>query len=244
MASNILFVFEGAKTEKLITDNIKKNLFNDENVIIQCAFCTTIYNLYKKISQDEDLDTFEILKNIPHNAENLSSFNRNDFAEIYMFFDYDGHTTSASDKKLIKLLDFFNEETEFGKLFISYPMVEALKHCHDKIDFKELKVEAKKEIKYKKKVNRECDKDFINMPLYDLKIWLHLIDLHLKKMNYIVDDNFIFPTKNFSQNDIFFKQLEKYINIDSTVAVLSAFPIFLFDYYGNEYISKLFSQHE
>lgn len=242
MASNILFVFEGAKTERLITDNIKKNLFNQDNVIIQCAYCTTIYNLYNIISKDEDLDTFELLKSIPNNTKDLSLFSRKDFAEIYMFFDYDGHTTSASDEKLKQILNFFNEETEFGKLFISYPMVEALKHCSDAIDFKELKVEAKKEIKYKQKVNKECNKEFINMPLYEPSIWFQLIDLHLKKMNQIVEDKFTFPTKNISQSNIFLNQLDKYINIDSTVAVLSSFPVFLFDYYGCEYILKLLSK--
>jgi hypothetical protein len=33
------------------------------------------------------------------------------------------HSPAANDDKIIELLDFFNEETENGKLFISYPMV-------------------------------------------------------------------------------------------------------------------------
>jgi hypothetical protein len=244
MSSKILFVFEGARTEKLITDNLKVNLFDQDKTIIQCAYCTTIYNLYNTISRDEDLDTFELLKNIPNNKESLSLFSRKDFAEIYMFFDYDGHTTSAEDEKLNIILKFFNEETEFGKLFISYPMVEALKHCSELIDFKELKVEAKRQIKYKQKVNLECNQKFINMPLYDKNIWFQLIELHLKKMNHIVKEDYSLPTENTSQNDIFSNQLDKYINVDSTVAVLSSFPVFLFDYYGYEYISKLILENK
>lgn len=32
------------------------------------------------------------------------------------------------DKRLKELLDFFNEETDMGKLYINYPMIESLKY--------------------------------------------------------------------------------------------------------------------
>jgi len=64
--------------------------------------------------------------------------------------------------------------------------------------------------------------------------WIQIIIEHLKKMNYIVNDNYTIPTSIIPQIEIFVKQLEKHINIDETVAVLSAFPIFIFDYYGFE----------
>ena len=52
-------------------------------------------------------------------------------------------------------------------------------------------------------------------------------------MNFIVNDNFEMPEKIISQNEIFSKQVEKCLNNDDKVAVLSPFPIFLFDYYGS-----------
>ncbi len=60
-------------------------------------------------------------------------------------------------------------------------------------------------------------------------------------MNYIFRNDFSIPSEMILQNAIFQKQVEKYIKTDSTVAVLSAFPIFLFDYYGSKYISNLLS---
>jgi hypothetical protein len=139
MSSKVLFIFEGPKLEKSITDNLTK-FFVNENAIITCAYCTTIYKMYAEISKDEDLDTFNLLKEIEVNKEKLKDFKRSDFAQIYMFFDYDGHATNASDKKIKELLDFFNEETEKGKLYISYPMVEALKHIENFDTFEELKI--------------------------------------------------------------------------------------------------------
>ncbi len=242
MANSILFVFEGERTEKQITQNLTRYLLN-ENTIVQCAYCTDIYQLHREISQDNDLDTFELLKEKQQNAQILAAYKRDDFAEIYMFFDYDGHVPFASDEKIKEVLSFFKEETSFGKLFISYPMVEALKHHSDTIDFKSLRVNAKMNIGYKNKVSEECNKELINLTMYTKTIWNQLIDIHLKKMNHIVNEAYILPTENTSQSKIFQKQLEKYINVDSTVAILSSFPIFLFDYYGYKRLSELLSDN-
>jgi hypothetical protein len=58
-------------------------------------------------------------------------------------------------------------------------------------------------------------------------------------MNIIVNNSYILPSSVFNQLVIFNNQLEKFINIDQTVAVLSAFPIFIHDYYGNTETIKL-----
>lgn len=237
MSTKILFIFEGPKTEKSVTENLTK-FFVNENTVITCAYCTTIYKMYTEISKDEDLDTFSLLKDIEANKQTLNNFNRTDFAEIYMFFDYDGHATNASDDKLNELLDFFNEETEKGKLYISYPMVEALKHIESYETFRDLKVICKKNIGYKNLVSEKCIPSIKHFISYDLDIWKKLINMHLKKMNEIVHNSYEFPKMLIDQITIFNKQIEKHINVDSTVAVLSSFPIFLHDYYGNEEIKK------
>ncbi len=234
MATKILFIFEGAKKEKSISDNLTQ-FFVNEHTLITCAYCTTIYKMYHEIAADEDLDTFSLLEEIPINKEPLKGFKRADFAQIYLFFDYDGHATNASDEKLKQLLAFFNEETDKGKLYISYPMVEALKHIENFDTFKDLKINYKVK-DYKQIVNKNCIKDLIDFNVYNLDIWRQLVDVHLKKMNRIVNDFFEFPVAIIEQSTIFKNQLEKYIKIDQTVAVLSAFPVFLHDYYGNEKI--------
>ena len=238
MSTKILFVFEGEKTEEQIVSNLQ-TFFVNENTTIKCVYGAEIYQIYKEIVADDDLDTFNLLKerNLKNEAI-LSSYDRDDFAEIYMFFDYDGHSTLADDGKLKELLEFFKEETDKGKLYISYPMVEALKHVSDYETFKDLTVECKENISYKNIVHNSCIKDLSNFTNYNLKTWKQLINSHLKKMNFIVNNSFIFPNDLISQFIIFSKQSEKYININSTVAVLSAFPIFLHDYYGNDKIKK------
>ena len=237
MSTNILFVFEGERTEKQIVDSLQR-FFVNENAIITCAYCGEIYQIYNEISVDEDLDTFNLLKERKQNIDLLKGYNRNDFAEIYLFFDYEGQSPKADDDKLKELLAFFDEETDKGKLYISYPMVESLKHISDYDTFKDSKVECKENINYKNIVSEECLNDLSGFKKYQFDTWKLLLKTHLKRMNYIVNDSYEFSQSIISQSDIFAKQLEKYIRIDSTVGVLNAFPIFVHDYYGNEETKK------
>ncbi len=237
MLNNILFIFEGTKTEKSITDNLIK-FFVNENTVVTCAYCTTIYKMYSDISADEYLDTFNLVKDIEANKDTLKDYKRSDFAQIFMFFDYDGHATNASDKKLNDLLDFFNEETEKGKLYISYPMVEALKHIESYDTFRDIKVAFKDFEYYKKIVSDNCIETLKHFQLYNIDTWKIVIKTQLMRMNDIVNDTYQLPNAIIDQLTIFNKQIEKYINKDKTVAVLSAFPVFLHDYYGNEELRK------
>ena len=205
-------------------------------MIITCAYCNNIYNLYKQLHTDEDLDTFNLLKDIPINKQNLKEYKRTDFAEIYLFFDYDGHDTMADDSILIDLILKFNEETEKGKLYISYPMIESIKHISDFETFRDLKVKCKKNINYKNLVSSDCLKDLIQFKKYNSETWKKVIEAHLKKMNFIVNDEYQLPNTLINQYSIFKKQLEKFIMIDETISVLSSFPMYLHDYYGNEFL--------
>lgn len=238
MSNNILFIFEGGRAEEQIVSNLQK-FFVNENTIIKCVFGGEIYQIYKKIVEDSDLDTFNLIKERNSETQDiLSGYNRNDFAEIYMFFDYDGHSDKADDIKLKELIDFFKEETDKGKLYVSYPMVEALKHICDYETFKDLSVKCKDNIGYKNIVHQTTLNKLSQINNYDLDTWKNLIIVHLKKANFISYDKFELPNDLISQFIIFSKQLEKYINPYSIVAVLSAFPIFLHDYYGNEELMK------
>ena len=240
MSNKILFVFEGSETEKQVVDSLQQFFVNEKTkTIITCAYCGEIYQIYNEILADEDLDTFHLMKGRIQNIDSLKGYNRGDFAEIYMFFDYDAHSPLANDTKLEELLDFFNEETDKGKLYISYPMVEALKHISDYDTFRDLKVECKINIDYKNLVSESCIAYLQDFTRYDRETWVDLLKVHLEKMNYIVNDSCEFPQNIIPQPDIFMKQLEKYINIDSTVGVLSAFPLFVHDYYGNKKTKKI-----
>ena len=190
------------------------------------------------------------------NAELLRDYNRDSFAYIYLFFDYDAHSTLADDEKIEEMLKFFNNETENGLLYISYPMLEAIRHYKDMQSFKELTVKCKrancpymdecdevevclKEPHYKNVSASECQPQLTNINKYTKEVWQELIRAHVSKMNYLIHDVFELPQQIESQSNIFSKQLEKHINHKCPkVAVLSAFPIYALDYYGAETLKK------
>lgn len=56
--------------------------------------------------------------------------------------------------------------------------------------------------------------------------------MNVEKANYIVSGNACIPEKkaDIDQHAIFEAQVRKYVNPDERVAILSSFPIFLYDY--------------
>ena len=223
-------VFEGEKTEKSIFESLNKYYINEDgNEITIAVFCNNIYNLYREIKDDEFLDVFVLLKENEKNTEALRELERTDISQIYFFFDYDGHDTQASDDDLEKVLTLFQEETENGKLFLSYPMIESIKHLNDDVDFQNIVVNAK-EKRYKELVDSEAGNKYKQIKNYSKEDWKKVINLHLKKLGYILTDDFQVLNFITPQSEIFKKQQEKYINKNGTVAVLSAFPIFIAEY--------------
>lgn len=252
-----LFVFEGVWAESKYVDMLEQH-FLGKRISVKCVYDAEIYQLYKVLKEEEpDFDLVELLKERnKENAELLRDYTRDSFAYIYLFFDYDAHSTLADDDKIVEMLNFFNNETENGLLYISYPMLEAIRHYKDMQSFKELTVKCKrancpykeecdeveaclKEPHYKKVSASECQPQLTNINKYTKQVWQELIRAHLCKMNYLVNDVFDLPIEIELQSVIFSKQLEKHINHKCPkIAVLSAFPIYVLDYYGVETLKK------
>lgn len=244
MSNKILFIFEGDKTEKQIFESLCNHIFAvNANDVVVCVFGAEIYQLYNQIIDMDEadfVDVVEIIKEreLQRGNNTLKNCSRKEFSEIYLFFDYDGHAIGADDAKIEELLSYFDDETNNGRLFISYPMVEALKHLND-YPFKERCVKCKEKINYKNLVQTECKYLYTDITRYTKAVWSNIINEHLNKMNYIVNDNYIFPDCQIPQNEIFQKQLDKFITLNSTVSVLSSFPIFIYDYFGNQKTLKI-----
>ena len=244
----IAIISEGEKTEKQIINNLENNFKNFSNKIIFLSYKANIYNLFKEIEEDEDIDIISLLKEkqikankIRNDVENIdvSNINSDDISQIYLFFDYDGHTENASDEEIVKMLNKFDNETENGKLYISYPMVEALKHLKkDKLDINNYLVEAKTRINYKNFVSQNTDyENLVNLTKGN---WFFIISENLKRCLFLLEIaniNYEIYSNMINQESIFNKQLDKYISKEEKVLVLSAFPFFLIEYFGEEFFS-------
>jgi hypothetical protein len=243
MANTILLVFEGEKTEVRIFNKIRNLYFqNEKNTVIHASYNAEMYQLFRAVNEDPFLDIVELLrKRNKKNAENLSKIKRVNVSQIYLFFDYDNQATGATDEKIEKMLEFFNEETENGKLFISYPMVEAVKHIIHEIDSCLSTCVVPLSVKkYKNLVSKMTS--FSDLRKTDINDWNFITLKTIRKANCIVNDS---PKKpeyieflDIDQKIIFENQLKKFIPHKKN-AVLSGIPLFIVDYFGEKFYKTL-----
>ena len=244
VANYILLVFEGEKTERLIFNSFTKYFLNEsENTVIFSVYCCEIYSLFHKLSNDPFLELFYFLKEQPQNSDLLKDVTLSEVSETYLFFDYDGHAPAATDIKLKAMLEHFDEETENGKLYISYPMVEAIRHLSPDVKFENTIVNGKSVIKYKNIVHNEGVHYLRNLAELSFENWQYIIEEHCKKTNHLMCNTYELPTSYISQLQIFNAQKQKHIDVNEKVAVLSAFPTFIADYYGYAKLPDLLNKH-
>lgn len=235
------FIVEGEVREPQIIDNISKVFFVHGNFkIITLPAGENIYMLWKKLKADDfETDIIEVLRECNDDIRaQLTDLSRDDFSEVYLFFDYDAHQTNLSKADdadaVVQMLKSFNNETENGKLYISYPMAEALRDyksgvCGDRAacfvataDMKEYKNASAA-----RSVNPQFKK-------YDFKVWKDIIDVFAMRvfclfefadpLEYERYIEIVTPCEIYSLEE---KKMQK-----EGVFVLSAFPEFLVDYFG------------
>lgn len=263
-SKKIAFVIEGNKTEPQIIYNIKEYFFKGLDVVpIILPNATNIYTLWEKIKEDdEETDIIEIVKEEAlkqdqnqsmkkidrMNKIDFRKMNRDEFSEVYLFFDYDGHNDNLPKDKnpndvLKSMLKTFDNETENGKMYISYPMVEAIKDysidtiCHEQNKcFSNISIGRN----YKKQVS---DYALINdFKRLDIIGWKFIIQKYINSCYCLLDIDYSLTKKEFvnrvTPTLIFDKQRHKYINRYGYIMVLSAFPEFLIDYFKEEVLER------
>ncbi len=91
MLEQILFVFEGAKTEPDVFENLRSIFFPEEGKeFVTATYNTDVYALWREIKNtygDDEIKLFQILKEKPWNEPALSGFEERDFSQIFLFFD-------------------------------------------------------------------------------------------------------------------------------------------------------------
>lgn len=140
MASPVtLFIVEGIKREVRFLSALANDFMaaSREVEILILPAEQNIYMLYEQLERDDfETDIVEILReSSDETAEMLEDMCRDDVDEIFLFFDFDPqhfkhesteNAVTLISKALEKMFSIFDNETELGKLYVSYPMVEAL----------------------------------------------------------------------------------------------------------------------
>lgn len=235
------FIVEGEVREPQIIDNISRIFFSHGNyTVITLPAGENIYMLWKQLKEDDfDTDVIEVLRESNDKIKKqLTGLSRNDFSEIYLFFDYDAHQTNlgkaVTEDIIYQMLESFDNETENGKLYISYPMVEALRDyepgkCGNGIDcFVNIKSLGNYKNDSAVRAHNPHFKD------YDINVWKDIIDVFAMKITclYEIDDMMEYEQYSSEVTPSKVYALEAKETTKQGVFVLSAFPEFLLDYFG------------
>ena len=253
----ILFVFEGKRREPDIFKTLEFLFFQKEQSII-CSFGNNIYELYRQMQElDGAGDIVSILRELNKNNPDspfTSETKSSDYSEIYLFFDYDFQnrnlTLEEMNRQLSEMLDLFNDETDNGKPYINYPMLEAIRYtkelpdahyyeytvsrtdCHD-FGFKDLA----------QRFSAYGSLDFIVLNFHSTprqnkidhikRNWTMLEEQNTVKANYLCNNQLSIPPdkESISQKRIFEAQISKHSSPKAEVSILSAFPLFNYDYF-------------
>ncbi len=238
---NILFIVEGEATEVTFLKRIAKKIPGYAYLIY--SYKTCIYELYEELILDEYLDILLTLREkSKKNRKNL--FDKN-YTDIYLVFDFDPQYHKFAPEKIKKMLMFFNDSTDKGKLFLNYPMMESYRHLRDMpdSDFFDLEVAVNDLGDYKKNVHNFTS--YCNTNAYNYDIIIQFLKHHIIK--YLILLNLVkdkFALKDFylyihSKNDM--KLLEYQIRLlkeQGKIKVINTSLFFLLDILPKRFYSS------
>ena len=250
--SHIAIIVEGESYETKVVKGIQNVFFNNRlgkmNYKILCLpAARNIYMLWNDIKEDGYIDIIELVRESSDvNRKILSGFHRDSFAEIYLFFDYDKHqdnlkTGVLGNDVLKEMLSTFDNETENGKLYISYPMAEAIRDfvpesCRT---FTKSCYISRDEKQYKHLTG--TDNPMVHVKRYTSNRWATILDIFLCRLSCLLRENKrinITDCKQLTPFDVYSLQMD-HENIYDKYIILSAFPEFLMDYFPADYLEEL-----
>ena len=240
------FIVEGKVRDysftKRMIDTFFKGRFNAVTVCLPAE--QNIYMLYNTLKEDAfETDIIEILREKIDMVENaLSGISRTDIDEVYLFFDFDHHQNNLPSRYskrdvLEEMLECFDNETDNGKLYVSYPMVEAFYdyrsgYCEP---FSTCWYPINRFSNYKHSSGDENPK--AGNHILDYESWREIISIYalriqcffgLEELDFSIYRDYVSP------KEIYHRQRQS-IHKNSSVFVLSAFPEFLLDYFPDSF---------
>lgn len=269
----IVFIYEGISAEEKLLHNMYQTFLEEfyEVDIFRLPADGNIYMLWKRLVDDEfETDVLAVLKEMSAEARDRieeKKLKASEISEIYLFFDYDGHAAKFSEETiheanelckkhgmqeiknkrdlLERMLCIFSNETEEGKLFVSYPMIEAIKEIDaQSASYKKLYIPLADIDKYKHSFQEKSD--YADYSALDKRMWYAACLASIKQASLITRfceqctyNEFI---NNIKQYDIYQAEKNYYINNadERLLAVLNSVPLFLIEYFEETFWNEVY----
>lgn len=222
----ILFITERRKDEprylnrmfSILFDTKPENIFYYEANIHQMMINTPPEDYLRG-----DLDTAQILREDARRRN--KTFPDGEFSDIFLIFDMDPHDQMYDGGEHLKHASMiFTESSEYGKLFINYPMMQSYKHIGSDEEYLNKVVFLEDIKRYKDVVDSECLTNLKHLSNYNEDTFVHIIALNLRKAISITNSNdeetLDEPHNNLNLTEILSIQIEKF-DKESSIFVLN-----------------------
>ena len=242
---SLLFITEGKVDEpdfikkflEVCIPNVEYNIYSYSTTIHTLA--KTIFNRKGKI--DKDLAIKRVLREQEKDITKREVLS-NDYTDVVLVFDFEPRCDSPEFDKVEKMIEYFNDSSNMGRLYINYPMMQSYKHFKRFPDeeFKDRKIETIDVTNYKEIVHKESQ--YKKLVDYNYPICLNIIGYHLMKANYIISNRYSL----MDRDEFFSLDYKKIYNIEREnnekygyVDVLNTFALFIIEFNPTDMIEKI-----
>ena len=199
MANNrVLFIVEGANDEVSFVKRLLEKYGGMQEYEVYPYKCTIhtlaqiLYNEYPDFEENEiDIQLVLRSKERDKNQRELLS---QKYRDIFLIFDFEPHHNLPHFDTVRRMLLYFNDSSDHGKLFINYPMMQSYKHFPSLPDdsFAQRRVTIQDCLHYKQLVGEYSSYTDINQ--YNHTTFVSLMVHHIRKANYILTGQYLLPT--------------------------------------------------
>lgn len=195
--NKVLFIVEGDSDEVHFLRSMFRKCFTQQNFEIYSyktnihILAQVLFNDYPDFDSDE-IDIKLVLRSLEDNEYKRSILSQQ-YRDVYLIFDFDPQHDTPHFDTVRRMLAFFNDSTDRGKLFINYPMMQSFKHftvlpddsfCNKKVNIAQIS-------RYKELVGNESR--FTDVTKYSYPTFFSLAVHHLRKANFILYGKYELP---------------------------------------------------
>ena len=196
----ILFVVEGLNDEPKFIRKLLQVCYSSQQFKTY-SYKTNIHVLAKRLEdeypnfENEDIDIQLILRQY-EDDDNQRELLSARYTDVFLIFDFEPRDHDPRFDIIKRMLSYFNDSTNRGKLFINYPMMQSYKHF-PRLPFPKFKDEAvscvdcKRYKEYVSKISKYTD-----LSQYDYPLFMSLAAHHLSKANYLLTGKYELPKES------------------------------------------------
>lgn len=225
--NKILFIVEGDNDEVSFVRRLLAKCYPNHAYEVYSYRCNihvlaqTLFNEYPTFDEDE-IDIQLVLKSKEKDKHKRTLLSQ-DYRDVFLIFDFDPQHDHPHYDTVSRMLRYFTDSSNHGKLFINYPMMQSYKHFSflpdDSFESRQVTVDECKN--YKRIVGDMSS--FTDINAYSFSTFVSLIVHHLRKANFLITGRYETPScdeyLSWSGTEIFDCQCGRLENSNSVLVL-------------------------